>query len=80
MDKCPPLGSFSNKSPPPRLMLGCKSPQGGTNFLCKSLGVPGSMVMDEIDMCNTFSIFTLFQSKICSNSFVKIMFNEYVQY
>ena len=30
--------------------------------------------------CHTCSILTSFHSKICSNSFVKIMFNEYSTY
>ena len=34
---------------PPRQKLGCRSPRVGANFWCKSSGVQGGMVMDEID-------------------------------
>ena len=47
----PALGSYPNKSPLPGQKLKCKSPKVGTNFLCKSLGVRGGMVMDEINTC-----------------------------
>ena len=42
-DKCPPLGSYPNKSPPPE-----QKPQGGGKFFMQ---IPGGMVMDEIDTC-----------------------------
>ena len=49
IDKCPPLGSYPNKS---GQNLECKSPRAGPNFWCKSSGVRGGgMVMDEIDTC-----------------------------
>ena len=38
---------------PPREKLGCKSPRVGANFWCKSPGVHGGMVMDEINTCTT---------------------------
>ena len=51
-DKCPPLGSYPNKSPPPGQKLGWKSPRMGANVWCKPPGVrAGGMVMDEIDTC-----------------------------
>ena len=34
---------------PPEQKLGCKSPRVGANVWCKSPGVRGEMVMDEID-------------------------------
>ena len=40
--------------PAPRQKLGCKSPSAEINFLCKSPGVRGGMVMDEIDTCISF--------------------------
>ena len=54
LDKCPPLGTYPNKSPPPGQKLGCKSPGVGANFRCKSPGVRGGgMVMAKIDNCIT---------------------------
>ena len=41
IDKCPPLGSYPNKSPSSGQKLGCKSPRVGANFWCKSPGVRG---------------------------------------
>ena len=35
----------------PEQKLGCKSPRVGANFWCKSPGVHGGMIMDEIDTC-----------------------------
>ena len=40
---------------PPRAKLGCKSPRMGANFWCKSPGMRGGMVVDEIDTCITQS-------------------------
>ena len=59
IDKCPPLGSYPNKSLPPGQKLGWKSPMVGANFWCKPLGVRGGMVMDEIDTCITCFILAL---------------------
>ena len=39
--------------PPPGQKVGCKSRRVSANFLCKSPGVRGGMVMDEIDTCIT---------------------------
>ena len=39
--------------PPPGQKLGCKSSTVGANFWCKSRGVCGGIVMDEIDTCIT---------------------------
>ena len=52
-DKCPPLGSYPNKSPPaPRAKVEMQKPQGWGKFLVQ---IPGGawrgMVMDEIDTC-----------------------------
>ena len=41
----------SQQIPAPRQKLGCKSPWVGANFWCRSLGVHGGMVMDELDTC-----------------------------
>ena len=38
-DKCPPLGSCPNKSPPLRAKAWMQKPQGGANVWCKSPGV-----------------------------------------
>ena len=49
IDKCPPLGSYPNKSPLAKARM--KKPQGGGKFFMQMPGVRGGMVMDEIDTC-----------------------------
>ena len=51
IDKCSILESYPNKSPSSGQKLRCKSPRVGANFSCKSQGVCGGMVMDEINTC-----------------------------
>ena len=59
IDKCPPLGSYPNKSPPPppRAKARMQKPQGGGKFFVQ---IPGGarrgMVMDEIDTCITRNV------------------------
>ena len=55
IDKCPPLGSYLNKSPspsPPWPKARMHKPQGGGK-ICggNPWGCVGGMVMDEIDTC-----------------------------
>ena len=47
---------LSQQIPAPWTNARIQKPQGGGNFLCKSLGVHGGMVMDEIDTCITYNI------------------------
>ena len=58
---------LSQQIPAPRQKLGCKSPRVGANFWCKSPGVRGGMVMDEIDTCirGTNFVFTRHISDNC---------------
>ena len=50
LDKCPPLGSYPNKSPLPGQKLGCKSPRGWEYIFGEIPGgARGEMVMDETD-------------------------------
>ena len=49
----PTLGTCPNKSPPPFAKAWMQTPHGGGKFLCKSLGMCGGMIMDEIDTCIT---------------------------
>ena len=52
IDKCPPLRSSPNKSPPPpRAKARMQKPQGGGKFLVQIPGGCAGMVMDEIDTC-----------------------------
>ena len=48
VDKCPPLESYPNKSPPPGQKLGCKSP---SKFLVQIPEGARGMAMDETDTC-----------------------------
>ena len=43
---------LSQQIPGPRAKARMQKPQVGANFWCKSPGVSGGMVMDEIDTCN----------------------------
>ena len=42
---------LSQQIPTPGQKLGCKGPRVGANCWCKSPGVRGGVVMDEIDTC-----------------------------
>ena len=54
----PALGSYPNKSPPPRQKPGCKSPRVGANVWCKfpRVRAGGGVVMDETDSCIRTSV------------------------
>ena len=49
IDKCPPLGSYPNKSPPAKARM--QKPQGGGKFFMQIPGGAREMVIDETDTC-----------------------------
>ena len=83
IDKCPPLGTYPNKSLPLRQKLGCKSPRvggGGVGkFLMQIPGVLSGMVMAEIDS-STISARNLNRSKYCTLSLCNIHFYFVIRY
>ena len=47
----PTLRELPQQISAPGQKLGCKRPRMGSNFWCKSPGLRGGMVVDEIDTC-----------------------------
>ena len=80
MDKCPPLRSYPNKSPPPGAKTRMQKPQGGGKFLMQIPGVCGGIVMDEIDTCikqsNTWHYLELFCCLLYGNQNVPVIFGQ----
>ena len=66
----PTLGTCPNKSPPGK-SLDAKAPGWG-KFLCKSLGMHGGMIMDEIDTCITIEFAYYMLQKLFVNKLPNI--------